>query len=95
MMEWIKITERLPPEKELVLVVLRSRYATSVTAMEFVGDSRWKPDLDMVSGYEWEYDYAWSEGYPNPPAGDLIVTHWMPLPPAPTDYVENPPPKGG
>ena len=74
MSEWIKCSERMPPEHVGVLVT--DGYL--VTAAEWgpikYKDGRVVPwwDGHCFSGHEWEFDFS-----------NTSITHWMPLPSPP------------
>ena len=85
-MKWIPVTERLPMYNVDVLVY-RPAMAMKVLVSSY-------------EGYYGEDDNEWHEGwvmYGKGLAGNSVITHWMPLPEAPTTChmtSKQQPPKG-
>jgi hypothetical protein len=71
---WISVKDRLPKHQESVLIT----DGKTVTAAEYFV---WAPSMSdlapwrahLIDGYEWDWELD-----------QRAVTHWMPMPPAPT-----------
>ena len=79
-MRWIPVTERLPEEMDIYLVVVKSKY-------DFEDQYEIDTDVATYNPHEkayidgcWDTYCDWDEGQQY-----LHITHWMPLPQAPKE----------
>lgn len=68
MMDWIKCTDRMPPDMEPVIVTAVWRGEKRVETNMYHEDGCWKQDYDSMDGGGTDY-YS-----------DDEITHWMPWP---------------
>ena len=68
MMDWIKCTDRMPPDMEPVIVTVVWRGEKRVETNVYHEDGCWKQDYDSMDGGGTDY-YS-----------DDEITHWMPMP---------------
>lgn len=66
--DWIKCTDRMPPDMELVIVTAVWRGEKRVETNVYHEDGCWKQDYDSMDGGGTDY-YS-----------DDEITHWMPMP---------------
>lgn len=73
MSEWISVKDRRPPEQEGELLFL------SIYKDVYLG---W---IELVSTDRDEWLLTHSEGHEYIDRAEKVITHWMPLPPAPKE----------
>lgn len=80
-MEWISVKERLPEDKEWVLIS-GYNWIGSLSAQYQAKEERFEPDTDWIEGYDWQVQRLYLKE--SNAKGNNPVTHWMPLPKPPT-----------